>query len=61
MKLEISNHTCRSWGIDGAGKENLPLATTAWNSQRGAKMILQNQAKTSNNAKLEEEQYNSIL
>lgn len=34
-------HTWRSWGIDGAGNENLPRATTTWNSHKGEKAILQ--------------------
>lgn len=37
--------TCRSWGIDGAGKENRPRATTVWNSHKGTKIILQVKVK----------------
>lgn len=32
--------TWRPWGIEGAGKENLPRAATAWKSQRGENTIL---------------------
>ena len=38
-------HTWRSLGRDGAGKENLPRATTVWKSQRGENTILQNEAE----------------
>lgn len=44
-KLKIS-HTWRSFGIDGAGKENRPRATTAWNSHRGTNTILHNITKS---------------
>lgn len=37
---EAKSCTWRSWGTDGAGNENLPRATTPWNSQSGRKMIL---------------------
>lgn len=39
--VKYMHHTLRPWGIDGAGRENLPLATTAWNNQRGENTILQ--------------------
>lgn len=37
---EAKCHTWRSCGTEGAGNENLPRATTAWNSQSGTKIIL---------------------
>lgn len=39
--VKFIHHTLRPWGIDGAGRENLPLATTAWNNQRGENTNLQ--------------------
>lgn len=42
-------HTWRLCGTSGAGKENLPRATTAWNSQSGKKIILHIKIKTYGN------------
>ncbi len=60
-KLEIVSHTWRSWGSEGAGKENLLRAKTAWKSHRGANTILQNKNKSKHHLKIYNEKKKKLF
>lgn len=51
--------TWRLWGTDGAGRENLPRATTAWNIQTGKNTVLHGRVQTCRNQNYRKTNYNT--